>query len=304
MKRLALTCLIVLTLTSPDALGADLVRGVRFKLSAGDLASGVAAVDDYQRSSGRDAEYWNAVGWLARGAVMLDRPDLAARYVEELRHALPEESEGLIVPLGARVEVEAKLIAATEGRGSALRFLGEELERAKDTALRSRIAKNINLLSLEGQPAPPIDHSDFVGERAPDLEEMKGRPVLLFLWANWCGDCKAQHDSLARVWERYRDHGVQLVALTRYYGSVAGQDATPAEEKAHVEKVWKETYAGLADVPLTIDTRAMVRYGASATPTFVLIDREGVVRMFAPTRLSEAELSRRIDEVLGGQPGM
>jgi hypothetical protein len=42
----------------------------------------------------------------------------------------------------------------------------------------------------------------------------------------------------------------------------------------------------------------MVRYGASATPTFALIDRKGVVRLYTPTRLSEAELSRRIDELL------
>ena len=42
----------------------------------------------------------------------------------------------------------------------------------------------------------------------------------------------------------------------------------------------------------------MVRYGVSATPTFVLIDRNGIVRLYAPTRLSEGELARRIDEVL------
>lgn len=42
----------------------------------------------------------------------------------------------------------------------------------------------------------------------------------------------------------------------------------------------------------------MVRYGASATPTFVLIDRKGIVRLYAPTRLTEAELSRRIEELI------
>jgi hypothetical protein len=42
----------------------------------------------------------------------------------------------------------------------------------------------------------------------------------------------------------------------------------------------------------------MVRWGASATPTFALLDRRGIVRLYTPTRLSEAELSRRIDELL------
>jgi hypothetical protein len=42
----------------------------------------------------------------------------------------------------------------------------------------------------------------------------------------------------------------------------------------------------------------MVRYGVSATPTLVLVDRKGLVRVYTPTRLSEAELTRRIDALL------
>jgi thioredoxin-related protein len=48
-----------------------------------------------------------------------------------------------------------------------------------------------------------------------------------------------------------------------------------------------------------IDTATMVRYGVSATPTFVLVDRAGKVRLYAPTRLTEAELDRRLAELVG-----
>ena len=54
-------------LASP-LLAADLVQGVRSKLSAADLASGEAAVETYRLAKGVDPEYLNAVGWLARGA--------------------------------------------------------------------------------------------------------------------------------------------------------------------------------------------------------------------------------------------
>jgi len=50
-------------------------------ISAGDLATGIAQVEDYRKTSGVDAEYLDAVGWLARGAEMLDRPDLARHQV-------------------------------------------------------------------------------------------------------------------------------------------------------------------------------------------------------------------------------
>jgi hypothetical protein len=67
-------------------------------------------------------------------------------------------------------------------------------------------------------------------------------------------------------------------------------------------KVWAEVYAGLEGVSIPIDNSAMVRYGVSSTPTYALIDRKGVVRSYSPTRLSEAELSRRIEAVLAETP--
>jgi thiol-disulfide isomerase/thioredoxin len=302
-KKTLLNLSLILLLTSSAMAAGDLVRAVRSKISAGDLASAEAAVEDYKLKSGVDAEYLDAVGWLARGAEMLRQAEAAARYVAELRREIREERAELIGPLGAAIEVEGKLRAAREGRGAALRFLEEEFARARDIALRARIRRGINLLSLEGQPAPELGAADFVGAEPPALARLKGRPVLLFLWAHWCGDCKAQAASLARVWQKYRAQGLAIVAPTRNYGTGAqGKAATPVEEKAHVEKTWRESYPGLDGIPVTIDTETMVRYGVAATPTFVLIDRKGVVRFYAPTRLSEAELSRRIEAVLADTP--
>lgn len=42
----------------------------------------------------------------------------------------------------------------------------------------------------------------------------------------------------------------------------------------------------------------MVRYGGSSTPTFVFIDRKGIVRRYTPTRLTEEELDRTVRELL------
>jgi thiol-disulfide isomerase/thioredoxin len=294
MKK-KIAALLVVTFIAVPTFAADLVRGVRFKISAGDLATGMAQVEDYKRASGVDNEYLDAVGWLARGAEMLGRRDLARDYCAELRREIPVETPEHIVPLGAAIEVEGKLIAAREGRGAAIRFLNGELARATAPALRSRISKNINLLSLEGQPAPAIDTSDFIATLA-------GKPALLFFFAYGCGDCKAQAPSLGRVWQKYRSRGLAMVAVTRYYGTVQEKPATPAEEKAEIEKVWKDLYAAFDGVPVVISTDAMVRYGVSATPTFALVDRKGIVRLYTPTRLSEAELSRRIEEVLGEAP--
>ena len=105
MRRVLSVILVTATSVATTALGADLVRGVRSKISAGDLATGIAQIEDYKRTTGVDAEYLDAVGWIARGAELLRRPDLARQYIAELRREIPLETPALIVPYGAAIEV-------------------------------------------------------------------------------------------------------------------------------------------------------------------------------------------------------
>ena len=293
MKHLRAAFVSLLVLASSDLLAGDLVRLVRFKLSAGDLASGEAAAEEYKRTTGVDAEYLDAAGWLARGAQILGHRVKAAEYAAEVRRAIPAEDPALLVPFGAAIEVEGRLRLAAEGRGAALHYWEAELARAKDPSLRSRIRKNMNLVSLEGEKAPEV------GGTGPRLSSLAGKPIVLFFWAAGCGDCKAESAKFARLAAKYGAR-VAFVAPTRLYGSGPNEKPVPPEEEtAQIEKYWGEFYPGLSAVPRPVDTETMVRYGVSATPTWALVDPKGIVRLYAPTRLTEAELSRRIESALG-----
>jgi thiol-disulfide isomerase/thioredoxin len=131
---------------------------------------------------------------------------------------------------------------------------------------------------------------DWVGEPPPTLASLEGKPVVLFLWYEGCGDCKAQAASLGRVLEKHKGSDLRCVAITRYYED---PPARPAE-KARIDSVWTAVYAGVGAIPRVISTVSMITYGVSSTPTFVFIDRKGIVRRYAPTRLTENELERSI----------
>ena len=276
-------------------------RGIRSKVAAGDLLSAESILEVHRAENGEDSAWLNGLGWLARGAFVLGDFDKAARYAAQTRSrcadalaqgAKLEEDHALELALGAAIEVEAQLAERKSGPRKAAEQLRKDLAALPGpVALRSRVNKRINLMTLTGAAAPALAPEDFLGEK-PDLASLRGKPVVLFLFAEWCGDCKAQAKPLAAAWKR-RASDVALVALTRYYDD----EPKRAAEKERVAEVWKTAYADVGSVPLLISTASMERYGGSATPTFVFIDRAGTVRGYTPTRLTEAELDRRIAEI-------
>lgn len=274
---------------------ASVIGDVRMKLSAGDLSSAEAIVEDFHHTSGDTAEYAAAVSWLARGALMLRQPAAVEKHLAEtnrLTAALVkttklDDDSFLQAAVGAAIEVEAQSLTQQGKRTQALQLLQRERTKPYPIALQSRIQKNVNLLSLVGQPAPGVGGTH------------KGQPVLLFLWAHWCSDCRAQVATMVRIKSDFSAKGLLILAPTRRYGFTPHSDhATADEENRQIEKIWRETYAGLGATSHPIEEATMVDYGVSSTPTLVLIDRHGIVRLYQPYRMSEARLRDEINALL------
>jgi thiol-disulfide isomerase/thioredoxin len=191
-------------------------------------------------------------------------------------------------------------MAARGERAEAVGFLHRELKTYWGTSIRTRIQKNINLLSLEGKPAPPLDVSEWIGVRPAPLTELKGRVVLLFFWAHWCGDCKAQVPALARLASEFAGRGLVILGPTQRYGYRArGQEAGPDEELRYIEEVRQKFYAQIPGMSVPVSSENFKVYGASTTPTLVLIDRRGVVRLYHPGNLTYEELAAKVEAVIG-----
>ncbi|MGD0872466.1 MAG: TlpA disulfide reductase family protein [Bryobacteraceae bacterium] len=286
---------------------ASVVNDVRALVAAHDFAAADHAVRVYQARQGATPELAAALSWLARGSLDARQFDRADSYATETRGLADQLLETrkldadswLPTAVGASIEVHAQVLAARGERPEALEFLRLELKLFSGTSLTERIRKNVNLLSLEGKPAPPLEVADWVGARPVSLAALRGRPVLLFFWAHWCGDCKAEVAILARIRKTFEPQGLVIVAPTRYYGYAAkGADATPQVEKNYIDQVRRQYYSELADVAAPLSAANFVAYGSSTTPTLVLIDAAGIVRMYHPGALSEPGLSARIQTIL------
>ena len=130
-----------------------------------------------------------------------------------------------------------------------------------------------------------------LGEGPTSLAALRGQPVVVYGFDKFCGDCKAQAAALSRVLAKHKAAGVRAVALTRHYET---GDSARAAEFAVVDSVWAAVYPDMANVPRVVSTASMMEYGVSSTPTFVFVDRNGIVRRYTPTRMTEAELNREI----------
>jgi thiol-disulfide isomerase/thioredoxin len=285
---------------------ATLVTDVETAMSHGNFPGAESMLQGYRTQRGVTPEYLEALSWLARGDLITRQYDKAfatARETEQLAaQALatrPLDAEPhLPLALGAAIEVQAQVMTANGDRTRALALLTKELATYRKTSIRTRIQKNINLLTLEGKAAPALEATEFLGAKPVPLLALRGKPVLLFFWAHWCPDCKQEEHILADIAQEYSAKGLVMIAPTQRYGYAAGgEDASPADELKYIEQIRHKYYADLLNVPAPVSQANFRNYGASTTPTLVLIDRRGIVRLYHPGAMTIEELREALNRV-------
>jgi thiol-disulfide isomerase/thioredoxin len=273
----------------------------------GDFNSARQQLNLYRKARGATAEYIEALSWLGRGELAAKQYGAADENAAEVRrlcldqimHRKLDADSSLPIALGASIEVHAQVAALQGRRDDAIVFLREEVQRWRGTSILPRIEKNLNLLTLEGKPAPPLAISQsLTGRPLQSLAQHAGHPVLLFFWAHWCSDCKAEIAIIERIQRTYGPRGLVVVAPTQHYGYVAGGTDAPRDvETKYINEVFAQYYAGLGPVEVPVSEANFANYGVSTTPTLVLLDARGIVRLYNPGALTLAQLASKVEEL-------
>lgn len=128
---------------------------------------------------------------------------------------------------------------------------------------------------VAGDAAPELRLPLVDGDTA-SLADYRGRVVLLNIWATWCPPCITELPSMQRVYERYADRGLEILAVA--------VDLDPGERQADGRVVGAVSEFvdrfGLT-FPVALDptggTERLLE--VNYLPTTFLIDRQGRIRV-------------------------
>lgn len=113
-----------------------------------------------------------------------------------------------------------------------------------------------------GRPAPAITITTFDNHKV-QLSELRGKVVVINLWATWCAPCKAEMPMMSAAQDQLKDSGLRIFGVTTE-GSVP---------PFQLKKV-----AAVLSYPLVRKLSGGGYPILDGVPTSYVIDRAGIVR--------------------------
>lgn len=125
-----------------------------------------------------------------------------------------------------------------------------------------------------------------------DTESLRGKVILVNLWASWCPPCRAEMPAFERAYQQYKNQGLVILAVNSTI-----QDDLQKAKKFVAE--YNLTF------PILLDSQGTVTrlYQVQALPLSVFVGRDGTIREIIPGGpMDEALLRTRIETLLRELP--
>jgi len=141
-------------------------------------------------------------------------------------------------------------------------------------------------------PQPGFLAPDFTLKTLDDqsikLSDLRGKVVLVNIWASWCLPCRAEMPAMENVYQEYKDRDFVVLAVN----STIQDSVTSAETFVEENQL---------SFPVLLDedgstTRA---YRVQSLPTSIFIGKDGMIReIIIGGPMAEALLSSRVEKLI------
>lgn len=139
----------------------------------------------------------------------------------------------------------------------------EELTVAKAADAEITALKTLSI----GSPAPDVEGTDVHTGKKIKLSSLKGKVVLLDIWATWCGPCRAMIPHERKMVDKLKGKPFELISV-----SVDEKKDTLTKFVEKEPMPWTHWWDNGEENPLVKTLRV------KAFPTLYLIDAKGVIR--------------------------
>lgn len=137
-----------------------------------------------------------------------------------------------------------------------------------------------------GKPAPTMSFTTFDGKTF-DLQQQRGKPVVINFWASWCAPCRQEATVLENMWGKYQDKDIVFIGVDI-------QDSDDAA-RAFISE-FGLTYPNGMDQ----NGRISIDYGVIGIPVTFLVDREGIVVRRWVGGIRQSQITPWLDDLVAG----
>lgn len=162
-------------------------------------------------------------------------------------------------------------------------------EQLKETALGKKLRENLDRLSAAdvGSKAPEFSGPTPEGNEI-SLSENLGKATIVDFWAAWCKPCRAESPNLVRVYNEYKEKGLNIISVSldrpgqkeKWIEAIKEDNLGAWDHISHLQ-FWQEPIAQ--------------KYGVRAIPATFILDENGVI---VDKNLRGDDLYEKIGEML------